>query len=214
MISLVVVDDDVEATEAVGDLCQATEDLRVVGSAANAEEGLSVISTADPDVALVDVRMPGLDGVELTRRLAGNGRDQRPKVVVLTAFAHDDYLVRGLAAGASAFLAKSTPFPELAEAIRAVHRGAAVIPPDLTRRLLDLVMAPANPPVGLTEREREILSLVGAGYANSDIASACFVSVSTVRTHLEHLRAKLGLRDRVSLALAARRLGLGYTDPE
>ena len=210
MIAVVVVDDDSDAAEALGDLCASSDGLRFSGWAANTADGLALIEQTRPDIVLADIRMPGPDGITLTRSLAGAGRDRRPRVIVVTAFALDEYLLAALAAGASAFLPKSTPWPEIAATIRAVNQGAAVVPPMLTRRLLDLVMAPVDNTVALTERETQILTMVGAGQTNEQIAGRCYVSIGTVRTHIEHLRAKLGATSRVELALAARRYGLGY----
>lgn len=210
MIDVVVVDDDTDAVQALSDLCASTGDLCFVGGAASASEGISLVQRVSPDVVLADIRMPGPDGVVLTRSLTSAGRDLSPRVIILTAFPLDDYLLGALAAGASGFLPKSASWAEISDAIRAVHEGAAVLAPILTRRLLDLIMAPDGESVALTRRETEVLALLGAGCSNAQIAERCFVSVGTVRSHVEHLRAKLGLSSRVELALAARRRGLGY----
>jgi len=212
MIDVVVIDDDRDAAEALEDLCASSGDLRFSGWAANTPDGLKLVEQTRPDIVLADIRMPGPDGVILTRALAGEGRDRRPRVIVLTAFALDEYLLGALAAGASAFLPKSTPWPEIADTIRAVNQGGSVVPPILTRRLLDLVMAPAETTAALTQRETQILALVAAGRTNRQIAQHCYVSVGTVRSHIEHLRAKLGATSRIDLVLTARRYGLGYTD--
>lgn len=123
-----MVDDDADLMPALGDLCASTEDIRLVGTAAGGAQALEVVRSLEPDVVVTDVRMPGPDGIELTRRLAGSGRDERPKMLVLTSFPLDDYLLGALAAGASGFLPKSTPWADLAHAVRVVHAGGAVIP--------------------------------------------------------------------------------------
>lgn len=212
MIRIVVVDDDTDAAQAIADLCASSGDIHFTGSAANTPDGLKLVQDTHPDVVLADIRMPGPDGITLTRTLAGDGRDRRPRVIALTAFALDEHLLGALGAGASAFLPKTTPWPDIADTIRAVHQGAAIIPPNLTRRLLDLVMTPAQTTAALTQRETQILAQVAAGRTNTQIARHCHVTVGTVRTHIEHLRAKLGATNRVDLALAARRYGLGYTN--
>ncbi len=214
MIDVVVVDDDSDAAEALGDLCESSDGLHFSGWAANTPDGLALIERVHPDIVLADIRMPGPDGVTLTRSLASAGRDRRPRVIVLTAFALDEYLLTALAAGASAFLPKSTPWPDIADTIREVNRGAAVLPPMLTRRLLDLVMPPAGNGAKLTPREIQILNLVGTAQSNEQIAGHYVVSVGTVRTHLQHLRAKLGVTKRTELVVAARRYGLGYAGHE
>lgn len=211
MISVLIVDDDTETAEALGELCNTTPDLRFAGSASTTPEALRLVNELKPDVVLADVRMPGPDGIELARALGRGSRSAGPKIVMLTAFPHDDYLLAALGAGASGFLPKSAPWPEVADAVRSAQAGGAFIPPALTRRLVDLVMSPSGDAPRLTKRESEVLAAVGAGQTNEQIAKACYMSVGTVRTHLEHLRLKLGLASRVELALAARRLGLGYT---
>ncbi len=214
MIDVVVVDDDGDVAEAFKDLCASSEDLHFAGWAANTSEGLTLIRHTDPDIVLADIRMPGAGGVALTRTLAAAGRDSRPGVIVLTSFALDDYLLAALAAGASAFLPKSTSWADIASTIRAVNQGEAILPPTLTRRLLDLVMPPGGNNAKLTPREIQVLNLVGNAQTNEQIAEHCVVSVGTVRTHLQHLRAKLGVTKRTELVVAARRYGLGYAGHE
>lgn len=206
-------------------LIDAQPDLRVVGEAGDGATALERLAVTACDVVLMDVRMPRLDGVEATRRLVA--RDGAPQVVVLTTFDLDEYAFAAIRAGAAAFLLKDATPDVLLGAIRSVHAGDSVVAPSTTRRLLarfaslpDAVRPaadpPADPPAGdgdgrlaaLTEREREVLVLVGQGLSNGEIASAFVVSEATVKTHIGRLLAKTGSRDRVHLVVLAYETGL------
>jgi DNA-binding NarL/FixJ family response regulator len=159
---------------------------------------------------LMDIRMPTMDGIEATRRLTAAG--PVPKVLVLTTFDHDEYVVEALRAGASGFLLKDVPADDLVEAVRVVHRGEAIVAPSVTRRLLDrfadqlpTAAAPTTAPdfSELTEREHEVLLLVAKGMSNAEIAAHLVVSETTVKTHVSNVLAKLGLRDRVQAVVLA-----------
>ncbi len=187
----------------------AQEDMRVVGEAGDGAAALARLATTPADVVLMDVRMPGLDGVEATRRLL-NRPGAAPKVIMLTTFDLDEYAFAALRAGASGFLLKDAPPEDLLAAIRTVHGGDAVIAPSTTRRLLDHVAAtlPA-PPDGpdalaeLTEREREVLLEVARGASNAEIGARLYLSEGTVKTHVGRILSKLDLRDRVQAVVWA-----------
>jgi DNA-binding NarL/FixJ family response regulator len=183
--------------------------FEVVAEAADGEEAIRAAGRHKPDVVLMDVRMPGTDGIEATRRLP------RDRVLVLTTFGLDEYIVEALRAGASGFLTKDAPTHELVAAVRAVAAGDAVLSPAVTRRLLDRVArrlpSAAGSPHGaeaLTEREREVLRLLASGLSNAEIAAALVVAEPTVKTHVSNLLGKLGLRDRVQAVIYAYENGL------
>jgi DNA-binding NarL/FixJ family response regulator len=185
-------------------------DLTVVGEAADGAVALAQARALRPDVVLMDIRMPNMDGIEATRRLTAAG--PVPKVLVLTTFDHDEYVVEALRAGASGFLLKDVPADDLVEAVRVVHRGEAIVAPSITRRLLDrfadqlpTATAPTAAPdfSELTEREHEVLLLVARGLSNAEIAAHLVVSETTVKTHVSNVLAKLGLRDRVQAVVLA-----------
>jgi DNA-binding NarL/FixJ family response regulator len=183
---------------------QAQDDMTVVGEARDGLEALAMLGNVVADVVLMDVRMPRLDGVEATRRLlSGAG----PKVIVLTTFDLDEYAFAALRAGASGFLLKDAPAEEIVAAVRTVHEGDAVIAPSTTRRLLDHVAPtlplPADPPIPLTDREREVLQHIAQGETNAEIAGHLFLSEGTVKTHVGRILAKLQLRDRVQAVIWA-----------
>jgi DNA-binding NarL/FixJ family response regulator len=182
-------------------------------------DGLAAVENTralQPDVVLMDIRMPRMDGVQATRAITGTDRQRAPRVLVLTTFDLDEYVVEALRAGASGFLLKDVPADDLVAAIRTVARGDAVVAPAITRRLLDLFASrlPAtNAPTParlshLTEREREVLMLVARGLSNAEIAAELVVSETTVKTHVGNLLNKLGVRDRVQAAVYAYESGL------
>ena len=213
---VLVADDHALVRSGIIGLLEAA-DLEVVGEAADGEEAVAATRRLRPDVVLMDIRMPGLDGIEATARLSAE--PDAPRVLVLTTFDLDEYVLEAIRSGASGFLLKDAPPEEMLAAIRTVHRGDAVIAPSSTRRLLEhLVTAlpaeqvedsPAHAAVeGLTEREREVLVLMARGRSNTEIASDLFVAEATVKTHVGRILAKLGARDRVQAVVTAYETGL------
>ncbi|WP_121253941.1 response regulator [Nocardioides ferulae] len=195
------------------------DDLEVVGEAADGEVAFAQAQALSPDVVLMDIRMPRLDGVEATRRIvAARGGDGPPRVLVLTTYDLDEYVVEALRAGASGFLLKDTPAERLVDAVRVVAGGEAVVAPAVTRRLLDRfarLLPASHPDAGgnaaaetLTDREHEVLLLVARGMSNAEIAAALVVSETTVKTHVSNVLTKLGLRDRVQAVVFAYEAGL------
>jgi DNA-binding NarL/FixJ family response regulator len=190
-------------------LLDAEPDLEVVGEAANGEEVVDVVRRLRPDVTLMDIRMPVLDGLAATRAILAEGIDTR--VLVLTTFDLDEYVFEALRAGASGFLLKDAPAEELAAAIRVVASGDSLLAPGVTRRVIDaFVRRPAAPSGGpdpalsrLTPREVEVLGLLARGCSNTDIAGRLFVSEATTKTHVSNVLSKLGLRDRVQAVIFA-----------
>ncbi len=195
-------------------ILEAREDIEVVGEAQDGAQALELARRRRPDVILMDVRMPRLDGVEATRRLAEAGSEAR--VLILTTFDLDEYVYEALRAGASGFLLKDVQPAQLVEAIRVVARGEALLAPTVTRRLLDrfaqaLPASPGEPPPelsSLTERELEVLGLLAGGLSNAELAERLFLSETTVKTHVSSILRKLGLRDRVQAVVAAYQAGL------
>ncbi|MCX4970379.1 response regulator transcription factor [Streptomyces sp. NBC_00654] len=193
-------------------LLESQDDMTVVGEASNGTEALHLIAQHHPDVALMDIRMPGLDGIETTRRVIRSGTPTR--VLIVTTFDLDEYAYDGLRAGASGFLVKDALPEELLSGIRAVAVGDAVVAPSLTRRLLDtyvqhLPASPGDPTAtdrriaSLTDREREILTVIGQGWSNTEIAARLHLAESTVKTHVTRILAKTGARDRVQAVILA-----------
>jgi DNA-binding NarL/FixJ family response regulator len=188
--------------------------LTVVGEAGDGEEAVDLARRLQPDVVLMDIRMPRLDGVEATRRIVEAGLPAR--VLVLTTFDLDEYVVGALRAGASGFVTKDVPAEDLVEAIRVVAAGEAIVAPRILRRLLDQYAghlpdpAAARSPLadGLTEREHEVLVLIARGLSNAEIARNLYVSETTVKTHVGHVLMKLGVRDRVQAVVLAYESGL------
>jgi DNA-binding NarL/FixJ family response regulator len=184
---------------------EATGDIEVVAEASNGEEAVRAASEHAPDVVLMDIRMPGMDGIEATRRLP------RQRVLILTTFGLDQYIIEALRAGASGFLLKDAPTHEVVAAVRAVAAGDAVLSAAVTRQLLDQVARRLPAPVSrrpaeldlLTEREHEVLRMLANGLSNAEIATALVVSEATVKSHVSRLLGKLGLRDRVQAVIYA-----------
>jgi DNA-binding NarL/FixJ family response regulator len=195
-------------------ILQTERDIEVVGEAADGEVALAQVDALHPDVVLMDIRMPRMDGVEATRRITAS--DNPAKVLVLTTYDLDEYVVESLRAGASGFLLKDVPADELVTAVRVVHGGDAVVSPRVTRRLLDrfatmLPTATQGQPAQLpelTERERQVLLLVARAMSNAEIAAHLVLSETTVKTHVSNLLMKLGLRDRVQAVVLAYESGL------
>ncbi|MGK9459598.1 response regulator [Streptomyces sp. G6] len=194
-------------------LLESQDDMTVVGEAANGAEAARMAAELHPDVVLMDVRMPGLDGIEATRRIVASGG--RTRILILTTFDLDEYAYAGLRAGASGFLVKDAQPEELLSGIRAVASGDAVVAPSLTRRLLDayvhhLPASAADTPdspdarlAALTDRENEILRVLGLGWTNTEIAERLHLAESTVKTHVGRILAKTGSRDRVQAVILA-----------
>jgi DNA-binding NarL/FixJ family response regulator len=208
-IRIVIVDDQGMVRAGFGSLLADEPGLEVVGEAANGEEAVEVVTRLVPNVTLMDIRMPVLDGIAATRQLLTAGIDTR--VLVLTTFDLDEYVFEALRAGASGFLLKDAPAEELAAAIRVVAAGESLLAPGVTRRVIDaFVRRPAPPPrppapllETLTPRELEVLGLLARGLSNSDIATRLFVSEGTTKTHVSNVLTKLGLRDRVQAVIFA-----------
>jgi len=213
--SIVLVDDQDLLRVGFRMVLEAQPDLEVVGEAADGREGLALVRELRPDVVLMDVRMPVLDGVETTRRLVAEGVPSR--VIILTTFDLDEYAYAALRAGASGFLLKDAPPSDLLSAIRAVASGDAVVAPSTTRRLLETVAhrlpdptlpEPASELDALTPREREVVVAVARGLSNAEIADQLVLSEATVKTHVGRILAKLELRDRVQIVVFAYERGL------
>ena len=215
MTRRVVVADDQDLVRAGLRVILETNGVEVVGEAADGEEAVALALRSQPDVVLMDVRMPVLDGIEATRRITADPRTSEVRVLVLTTFDIDQYVFAALRAGASGFLLKDATPEELLAAIRIVAAGEALLAPAATRHLVaDVVSRPA---VGrpdarlageLTEREREVLVLIAQGLSNAEIAARLVVSPATAKTHVSRILTKLGLRDRTQLVVAAYESGL------
>jgi DNA-binding NarL/FixJ family response regulator len=193
----------------------AQPDMTVVGEAADGATAVTGVSGTAVDVVLMDIRMPTMDGVAATRRICAGANGGLPRVLILTTFDLDEYAFTALKAGASGFLLKDVPPPELLTAIRAIHSGDAVVAPSTTRRLLDRVapFLPDAAPVAdalaaLTDREREVLAEIARALSNAEIADRLHLSEATVKTHVGRILAKLNLRDRVQAVVLAYELGL------
>ena len=212
-IRLLVVDDEALVRSGFRLILQSEPDFEVVGEAADGAAGLAEAQRLRPDVVLMDVRMPRMDGVEATRRLT---EVTDVKVLILTTFDLDAYLFDAVRAGASGFLLKDVPPDDLIEAVRAVARGDALIEPRMTRRLLDEFARQPVPgattrsaEIGtLTQREMEVLRAVARGLSNAEIAEELYISETTVKTHVAHILTKLGLRDRIQAVVLAYESGL------
>ena len=209
-IRVLIVDDQPLARAGFRSVLEATGQIDVVGEAATGGEALTQARQHNPDVVLMDVRMPGMDGIEATRQMP------RQKVLILTTFGLDEYIIEALRAGASGFLLKDAPIEELLRAVRAVAAGDAQLSPAVTKRLLDQVARRLPPSVEhdqsalahLTNRETEVLRLIAAGMSNAEIGQALVVSEPTVKTHVSSVLQKLGLRDRVQAVIYAYENGL------
>ncbi|GAB2715078.1 response regulator [Kitasatospora kifunensis] len=214
-VRVVLADDQPLVRAGLRVLAADTEDLLVVGEAGTGTEAVRLAREERPDVVVMDIRMPGMDGIEATRTITAGGAPVR--VLMLTTFDEDDYVYAALRAGASGFLVKDMALEDILGGIRVVAAGDALIAPTVTRRLIEeFVSRPeragraAGPPVveGITEREREVLTLVGRGRSNSEIAAELFISVATAKAHVARLFSKLAARDRVQLVITAYELGL------
>ena len=204
-LRVVIADDQPMMRAGFKAVLEATGSIEVVAEAATGEEAVAAATRHDPDVVLMDIRMPEMDGIEATRQLP------RQRVLILTTFGLDEYIIAALRAGASGFLLKDAPTAQVVDAVRAVAAGDAVLSPAVTRQLLDQVgrrlpAAVSRIPEALTrltEREREVLRMLAAGLTNAEIAHALVVSEATVKSHVSNLLGKLGLRDRVQAVIYA-----------
>ncbi|HVM66361.1 MAG TPA: response regulator transcription factor [Acidimicrobiales bacterium] len=214
MIRLLLVDDEAMVRTGLRLILETEEDLRVVGEASNGVEAIEQATQLRPDVILMDVRMPRMDGVEACRRLV---EASDAKVVILTTFDLDEHLFAAVRAGASGFLLKASPPDELVAAIRAAQAGNALVEPRMTRRLLDeFARRPAMAPLGevpgllreLTDRELDVLREMARGSSNAEIGQHLYIGEATVKTHVTHILTKLGLRDRIQAVVLAYECGL------
>jgi len=216
---VLVVDDQALLRTAFSSLIDAEDDLEVVGQAADGRQAVELAANLAPDVVVMDVRMPVLDGIEATRQIfSERGRDACPRVLILTTFDLDEYVFEALRAGASGFALKSRPLEELLSAIRTVAAGEALLAPSVTRRLIahftESDRTPRRTPRGLeelTEREREVLALVARGLSNAELAETLHVSLPTAKTHVSRILTKLSARDRTQLVILAYESGLVTT---
>ena len=214
MIRILLADDQALVRAAFRALLDAQEDLEVIGEAGDGGEAVRLTRSLTPDVVLMDIRMPGTDGLEATRGIAADERLAEVRVVILTTFDVDEYVFEALRAGASGFLVKDTEPAELIQAVRVVARGDALLSPSVTRRLIAefatraRVPRPAPDLDALTDREREVMALVGEGLSNDEIARRLFVSRATAKTHVSRAMVKLGARDRAQLVVFAYESGL------
>ena len=213
--SVLVVDDQALLRTAFSSLINAEDDLRVVGEALDGRQAVELALSLAPDVVVMDVRMPVMDGIEATRRITSSEVSTPPRVLILTTFDLDEYVFEALRAGASGFALKSRPLEELLTAIRVVAAGDGLLAPSVTRRLISRFAAQGQLPARgmralaeLTEREREVLALVARGLSNAELADALYLSLPTVKTHVSRILAKVGARDRTQLVVMAYESGL------
>jgi DNA-binding NarL/FixJ family response regulator len=212
---VLVVDDQALLRTAFSSLIDAEDDLEVVGEAADGRQAVQIAARLRPDVVVMDVRMPVMDGIEATRQITAGQGAGVPRVLILTTFDLDEYVFEALRAGASGFALKSRPLEELLTAIRTVAAGEALLAPSVTRRLIAHFAhrAPAPPRAAprlaeLTEREREVLALVARGLSNAELAETLCVSLPTAKTHVSRILTKLGARDRTQLVILAYESGI------
>jgi DNA-binding NarL/FixJ family response regulator len=212
--TVLLADDDELTRTGLRLIIESDRDLTVVGEAADGQEAIHLARALRPDVVLMDIRMPGVDGLEATRRIVEEAEDG-PRVLILTTFELDEYVFGALRAGASGFLLKRSSPEVLIEGIRVVAAGDGLLAPSVTRRLIQEFARQPGPPTPqptalgmLTQREREVLSLVGAGLSNRELAARLYISEATVKTHIKRILMKLGLRDRVQAVVLAYEAGL------
>ncbi|MEU8653694.1 response regulator transcription factor [Streptomyces sp. NPDC048737] len=215
MIRVVLVDDQPLIRSGLRVLIADTPDLEVAGEAGAGAEAVELVQRLRPDVAIMDIRMPGTDGIEATRRINADP-ESKTRVLILTTFDDDEYVYGALRAGASGFLVKDMPLKTILDGVRVVAAGDALIAPSVTRRLIEEFAARPEPTAttrravvdGITDREREVLTLVGRGLSNAEIAEELTISVATAKAHLARLFTKLDARDRVQLVILAYEIGL------
>lgn len=205
MIRILLVDDQSLIRQGLRALLELEPDLEVVGEAENGHSAISLVETLHPDVVLLDIRMPLMDGVAVTKEIGQ--RFSETKVLVLTTFDDDEYVAQALRYGAKGYLLKDTPSEELAAAIRAVDKGYTQLGPGLVEKVISKTPAPpTSPPLGweqLTPREKEVLRLIAAGASNREIAETLYISEGTVKNHVTRILSQLGLRDRTQAAIVA-----------
>jgi DNA-binding NarL/FixJ family response regulator len=221
MISVLIADDQDLIRKGLRMLVEAEPDLLVAGEAGDGSQALAQARRLDPDVILMDVRMPGLDGIQATTQLAQGG--SRAKILMLTTFNLDEYVYHAMKAGASGFMLKDATREQLTGAIRAVCAGETLLAPVITRRLIEDYCRGPEPgaqaggvPGGLSEREREVVRLIAAGLSNAEIAASLYLSEATIKSHITRILARLGLRDRVQIAVYAYENGIvrpGHSTP-
>jgi DNA-binding NarL/FixJ family response regulator len=212
-ISVLLADDQAMVRTGFRMILESEPDIAVVGEAANGEQAADSARRLAPDVVLMDIQMPGADGIEATRRITADP-ELHSRVVIVTTFERDEYVFEALQAGASGFLLKNAPPEDLLHAVRVVADGEALLSPSVTRRIIEQFAHPrSNPELGarlesLTHRELEVLQLLAGGKSNAELAAELFVSEGTVKTHVSSLLSKLGLRDRVQAVVLAYESGL------
>jgi DNA-binding NarL/FixJ family response regulator len=214
-IRVILADDQPLVRAGLRRMIEQTPGIDVAGEAGTGAEAVRLASDTDPGVVVMDIRMPGMDGIEATRLITT--ANTRARVLVLTTFDDDDYVYGALRAGASGFLVKDMALEDILTAIRVVAAGDAIIAPGVTRRLIGQFTSEPRPGrkprelTGITDREREVLKLVGLGMSNAEIAAALYITTGTAKTHVARLLAKLGARDRVQLVITAYEAGLADT---
>ncbi|MFG2039168.1 response regulator [Dactylosporangium sp. NPDC048998] len=214
MIKVLLADDQALVRAGFRALLDAQSDIEVVGEAADGAEAVRLAVRTRPDVVLMDIRMPVLDGLEATRQIAADASLADVRIVILTTFDLDEYVFEALRVGASGFLVKDTEPVDLLRGVRAVAAGDALLSPGVTRRLIEEFASRSRAPLApmsldtLTDREREVMALVGAGLSNEDIAAKLYVSPATAKTHVSRAMIKLGARDRAQLVVFAYEAGL------
>jgi DNA-binding NarL/FixJ family response regulator len=219
MIRVLLADDQALIRAGFRALLEYTDDITVVGEATDGEQAVSLAVTTRPDIVLMDIRMPGTDGLEATRRIVGNNDLADVRVLILTTFESDDYIYDALRSGASGFVVKDTEPADLVKAVRIIASGEALLSPSVTRRLIADIAAKGRPvpndyPIDrLTDREREVLTLVGRGQSNDDIAGSLSLSPFTAKTHVSRIMTKLAAHDRAQLVVIAYETGLVTAGP-
>jgi len=217
-ISVLIADDQALVRGGLRLIVNTQDDMQVVGEASDGQQAIELARRLRPDVVLMDIRMPHLDGLEATRQLSSDQTLAASRLLILTTFDLDAYVYEALRAGASGFLLKDAPPEQLVDAIRIVARGDALLAPSITRRLIErflrqpVLAAPGSKPLDqLTAREREVLELIAHGLSNSEIAVRLYLTEATVKTHVAHIYRKLGLRDRAQAVVYAHEAGLAGT---
>jgi len=213
--TVIVVDDQSLIRSAVRDLLDAAEGITVVGEAVDGETAVALARHLRPDVVVCDIRMPRMDGIDATAVICADPALTDTRVLILTTFEEDEYVVSALRAGASGFIGKGAEPDDIVRAVRAVHEGGALLSPTATRALIETWVRAAPAPVGappsleaLTDREREVLLLIARGHSNDEIAAQLFISPHTAKSHVKNTMLKLGAHDRAQLVIAAYESGL------